>query len=497
MFESTELGQKVDKATWAEEMPPLREALLAAQYELLAKRKFQVLVVIGGVDGAGKGETVNLLNEWLDPRHIHTRAFPQPSEEEVERPPMWRFWRELPKRGFIGIHFGSWYTRPIVARANGDLGRGEFEAALENIVRLERMLADEGTLLLKVWFHLAKPAQKKRLQKLEADPDTRWRVTALDWKNYKRYEKFRKTSDRALRVTATPSAPWLVVDGSDARHRSLTVGRALLAAMRARLDTPEPVPAQVESAQPEPASDVAEIESPDVLQQLDLTRRLDDETYDRELERWQGCLNLLIRERKFRNRSLVLVFEGADAAGKGGAIRRVSAALDARQMELHAIAAPTDEEKAQPYLWRFWRRLPRQGRVAVFDRSWYGRVLVERVEGYCTEADWQRAYSEINEFERQLVDNGAIVVKFWLQVSPEEQLRRFEEREATPWKKFKLTADDWRNRDRWHDYHRAVCDMVEQTSTGDAPWTLVAANDKSWARIEILRTICVRLQAAM
>jgi polyphosphate kinase 2 (PPK2 family) len=215
------------------------------------------------------------------------------------------------------------------------------------------------------------------------------------------------------------------------------------------------------------------------------------------MEIWQGRLNLLTRHPKFKGRSVVLVFEGQDAAGKGGAIRRIMGALDARIYQGVPIAAPTEEERAQPYLWRFWRHMPRRGRFTIFDRSWYGRVLVERVESFCSDGDWVRAYPEINDFERQLVDNGTILVKFWLQISKEEQLRRFREREKTSFKRFKITAEDWRNREKWKQYHRAVCDMIERTSTEVAPWTLVAANDKYKARIDVLKTVVRSIESAL
>jgi AMP-polyphosphate phosphotransferase len=239
------------------------------------------------------------------------------------------------------------------------------------------------------------------------------------------------------------------------------------------------------------------IDSLQVLQTLDLSRKLSKKTYVQELEQWQGRLNLLARQPKFKQHAVVAVFEGWDAAGKGGAIRYITQALDARQYQITPIAAPTDEERAQPYLWRFWRHLPRHGRVAIFDRSWYGRVLVERVEGFCSEYDWLRAYSEINDFEEQLAQSGVIVAKFWLHISPEEQLRRFNEREQTGFKRFKITEEDWRNRDKWTQYEAAVCDMVDRTSTEIAPWMLVEANDKNYARIKVLKTLCARMEASL
>ena len=491
MFESAELGHSVPDREYDRAEPKLREALLKAQYDLLANKSFPVIILIGGVDGAGKGETVNILNEWMDPRFIHTHAFGEMSDEERERPRMWRYWRALPPKGRIGVLFGAWHTDPIVHRVAGRSDDARLELAMEEIVRFERMLVDEGALLLKFWFHLSRKAQKQRLKALESDPKTRWRVTDTDWERFRLYDRFRKVSESALRETSTGYAPWIVVEGTDPNYRYLTVGRTILAALRKRLAGDKPVVTRP-AALPEPALDRRT-----VLSSLDYETKLTRKAYLRKLEKYQGELNLLSRHKKFRNRSLIIVMEGVDAAGKGGSIRRVTGALDARHYLVTPIAAPTEEERAQPYLWRFWRHLPRQGRVTVFDRSWYGRVLVERVEKFCSEQDWMRAYHEINDFEEQLVEAGAIVTKFWVTVTKEEQLRRFREREKTPFKSFKITPEDWRNRRKWNDYERAVCDMIERTSTEIAPWRLIPSNDKYCARIEILKTLCERVEAAL
>jgi len=492
MFESAELGHKIDKKTYAREEPRLRAALLDSQFELAQLGKFPVLILIGGVDGAGKGETVNLLNEWMDPRHIQTRAFGDPSDEESERPPMWRFWRELPPKGKIGILFGSWYTAPIVDRVMGQTDDEDLQQSLDTIVRFERMLRDEGVLLLKFWFHLGKKQQKKRLEELEKNPRTRWRVTKLDWQRFKIYDRFREVSSHALRETSTADAPWTVVEGLDQRYRSLTVGKVLLEAMRERLAEQNSQQASVK------APPLAKIDNLGLLRNLDLTQKLDRAKYKKELEKWQGRLNLLSREKKyFRKHSLVVVFEGSDAAGKGGAIRRITGAIDARHYQIIPVAAPTEEERAQPYLWRFWRHAPRRGRITMFDRSWYGRVLVERVEGFCDLADWMRAYSEINDFEEQLVDNGSIICKFWLHTSKAEQLKRFKLREKTSFKQFKITPEDWRNRDNWNAYEQAVCDMIDRTSTEIAPWFVIEAEDKYFGRIKILSTIVEQMEKVL
>ncbi len=490
MFESAELGHIVNKATYKKEVPLLREALLEAQYDLLKKSEFPVLILISGVDGAGKGETVNVLNEWMDPRYIETHALDTPSSEELERPPMWRYWRVLPPKGKIGIFFRSWYSEPISASLRKKAKNSELDQQMERIIRFEKMLVDEGALVLKFWLHLSKESQKKRLKTLEKDPATRWRITERDWKNFKIYDRFRIVAEHALRQSSTPEAPWTIIEGTDPRYRSLAVGKAILLALRVRLDASERSFRDTISLPPiRPKLDTLS-----VLNRLDLSQKLGKKKYAEALEKYQGTLNLLTREAAFRQISVVLVFEGFDAAGKGSTIRRITGALDARYYRVIPTAAPTDEERAQPYLWRFWRNLPRLGRFAIFDRSWYGRVLVERVEGFCEPADWMRAYGEINDFEEQLIRNRTIVLKFWLHISREEQLRRFKERENTAFKNFKITPEDWRNRDKWEQYERAVCDMIDRTGTEISPWNLVAADNKQYARIKVLKTLCERIE---
>ncbi len=491
MFESAELGHRIDKETYRKAVPELRAALLDAQYDLKEQNKMPVVVLVSGQDGAGKGETINILYEWMDPRFISTLAFSAPTDEERERPAMWRYWRALPPKGRVGIFAGSWYSDPIHDRIENLLSKFALDQRIDQINRFEAMLVNEGALVLKFWFHLTKEGQRNRLKALEKDPKTAWRVTKWNWDRLKTYDKLQDVAGHMLRLTNTPWAPWIIVEGTDDRYRSLTVGRILLDSLKQRLaDTGKratPV------APPVPPN----IDGRDVLSELELSHRLTKKAYESELAQWQGRLSELVRHPRFKERSLICVFEGADAAGKGGSIRRIGAAMDARQYQIVPIAAPTEEERAQPYLWRFWRHMPRTGRVTIFDRSWYGRVLVERVEGFCAEADWLRAYTEINDFEHELAGAGAIVIKFWLQISAEEQLKRFKEREKIEFKRFKITDEDWRNREKWDAYHQAVCNMVDRTSTGNAPWTLVEANDKNYARVKVLRTVCERLEAAL
>ncbi len=491
MFESAEIGHKLKKSEFRREEPKIRQRLLDLQYQLLENGKFPVVIVVNGVDGAGKGETVNLLNEWMDPRYIHTHAFGPMTDVERQHPEMWRFWRALPPKGRIGILFGSWYTDPILQRVMGHEKRAEFERRLQRIRHFERMLVSEGGVLLKLWFHLSKKAQKKRLKELSAHKQTAWRVGPGDWKRFKSYDAFVDVCEDALRETSTGEAPWEVIEGSDHEYRSLTAGRLLEHALEARLKGAPPV---LSPPAPPPAPP---IDGRTLLASFDYKRALSRENYPKKLVKLQARLNQLTRSKRLADRSIVMVFEGMDAAGKGSTIRRLTHAMDARFYRVVPVAAPTDEERAQPYLWRFWRHIPGHAAAAIFDRSWYGRVLVERVEKFCSEFDWMRAYSEINEFEEQLTESGAIVAKFWMAITPEEQLRRFKARQKISYKRFKITAEDWRNRKKWPQYERAVNDMIDRTSTDPAPWNVIASDDKLFARIETLERLCEWVESSL
>ena len=490
MFEAAELGLKISKPEFAQREPDLHHQLLLIQRRLLSA-DFPVIIIVSGVEGAGKGDVVSLLHRWMDARGLQTHAFWDETDEERQRPRFWRFWRALPPKGRIGVLFGSWYTQPIIKLALKCSKRDKFDRELERIRHFEDMLVDDGALIIKLWFHLSKKAQLKRL---EADAKgASARLGPLTQRYANRYERFVKVSERALRKTDVSHAPWHIIEASNTRYRDLRVGEIVLERIQARIEQAPPSSGRVTIASPA----LQKAGEPSVLAKVPLDSRLDDKPYRLAMAKYGDLLYQLAWRAKARGVTTVAVFEGWDASGKGGAIRRVTQAMDARLYRVISVAAPTDEEQAHHYLWRFWRHVPRHGFHTLYDRSWYGRVLVERVEGLATELAWQRAYNEINSFEEQLVDHGTVVLKFWLHIDQQEQLRRFREREQTPWKQHKITADDWRNRERWDDYERAVTDMVVHTSTDIAPWTLVAANDKRVARIAILKTYCERLAAAL
>lgn len=476
----------------------LRADLLAAQHQLRRQGAGPVLVVLAGPEVNDRGSMANELNAWMDPRWLRTWAWGAPSDEELERPFFWRYWRSLPRRGLVALYLSGWYGPAIQELAEERCSKPGFDRQMRRIARFERLMVDGGAVVVKIWLHVERKAQRERLKALEADPLRSWRAGEDQWRRLRRHGAVVKAWRRAAKLTDAPEAPWLVMDDIDAAHRTERVATTVLDAIRRTLNGASGSPASPPAGSPgspasppAPAAPVA-----DHLSALDLTRAMPARRALEALERQQGRLYEAQRLARERGISTIAVFEGWDASGKGGAIRRVTAALDARYFHIVPIAAPTDEELAHHYLWRFWRHLGRAGHITIFDRSWYGRVLVERVEQLARPDEWQRAYDEIDDFEDQLTDHGAVLVKFWLHVSRDEQLDRFHKRQATPHKQWKITGEDWRNRDKWDAYAAAVNEMVDRTSTRRAPWTLVEANDKRYARVKVVKTLADRIRRA-
>jgi polyphosphate:AMP phosphotransferase len=484
--------ERLSKKAYQVRARTLREQLVQLQLAL-KHAPFKVLLILAGPEGAGRGNLLNTLAEWLDPRGVETFSYHPPTDLELAHPHAWRFWQSLPQPGRIGLYAGSWYTETLREEARGERALEHITEEAERIRDFERLLADGGTLIIKVWLHLSQEDQGRRLRTLRADSATAWRVTKEDWHHHRIYDRLDQTARLIRAKTDRPGAHWNIIEAWDERARDLAVGRLLLAQCRrqqqrlARLAQSHR-PRAVPSLRPSGLRR---------LHALPLDQDLSENDYDGLREKWLGRLNRAVRAALRAGRAVVFAFEGWDAAGKGGAIRRLTSAIDPRDYRVIPVAKPTPEEKHAHYLWRFWRDLPRDGRMAVFDRSWYGRVLVERVEGFCREDEWRRAFGEINAFERQLTDHGAIVLKYWLHVSHDEQLRRFREREDTPHKRHKMNAEDWRNRRQRGAYEVAVGDMLALTDRPDAPWNLIPADNKRYARLEVLRTAARRIEAAL
>ncbi|WP_019593578.1 polyphosphate:AMP phosphotransferase [Thioalkalivibrio sp. ALM2T] len=484
MFEAAELGRSVSKADYKQAEPDLRLALLQAQRQA-RHRGLPVILLLHGVAGAGKGEMLNQLLEWLDSRGVQTHVFWDETDEELQRPRWWRYWRKMPAAGNISVMFGAWYARLIEDFQQQRIDDDGVSAELERIREVEQMLIDDGALLVKFWLHLPQDEQARRVEKRRKDPQSHWHMAPETAKAAEHYEAFTDLATRVIRETDTGHSPWYLIEATDRRFRDLTAGRTLLRAIEARLSSADPAePIRTSHAPALPESASAQVT---ILDQVDQSHAIDRPEYKKRKKALDPAINRLGWLGFEARHSVVVVFEGADAGGKGGAIRRLTEALDARLYQVIPIAAPNDEEALHHYLWRFWRQVPRDGYWTLFDRSWYGRVLVERVEGLAAEGEWRRAYHEINNFEAQLAEHGVTVLKFWLSIDPDEQLRRFEARKETPYKKHKITDEDWRNRERWDDYKAAVNEMVIRTSTEYAPWHIIPANNKRYARIEVMR----------
>ncbi len=416
MFDEAEQDPHLSDSESARVEENLRIQLLNEQYRHLKLKDRALLIIVAGIDGAGKGDTVNLLHEWMDPRHIRTIAFDEPTLEETEYPWARRLWLGLPPKGTVGILFGSAYRSLLQEAAEKKPNPDRLEAMISAVRKFEDTLVANDVQIIKLWFHMSRDAQRKRTEKLMTNPSTSWQVEKIVEKNFKHFARIRRAGQHVIETTDTPHAPWFIIPSADDNVRYIRTAQTILEAFQRKKISVTPFH--------DPAAPLKLKKSARRLKSLDYEESIEKEIYEQELTAWQNKLAIAVRDKSFSKRSLVLVFEGQDAAGKGGAIRRVTHALDARQYSTISISAPRVFEMDRPYLWRFWRNVPRYGRIAIFDRSWYGRVLVERVEGYANRQAWLRAYQEINEFEKQLVDHGAIVMKFWLAITQEEQLIR-------------------------------------------------------------------------
>ncbi|MGN1038514.1 MAG: polyphosphate:AMP phosphotransferase [Mailhella sp.] len=490
MFENIVLGRHFGDDEYKEQSSELRMKLFGAQRKCI-DRHIPLLIIVNGVEGAGRGAVINLLSEWMDGKYVHNHAFWMETDEERERPFDWRYWRILPSAGTTGVFFGGWYGHAIRSLCTGDMDKMAFSASMHHYRGLEESLAASGMAIVKIWLHLDKKEHDKRIQKRLSHKKV-LHFTPYDKKLSENYDGVISAAAQAITLTDRSFAPWTIVDAADANYRNIAVVKAIIASVERTVAEQDAKKARSEKKTSAEQEDVIS-----TLDAIDLGVKADYDAYKKDISRLQSELHELTYRAYRKGISSTLIFEGWDAAGKGGSIRRLMAGIDARICRAIPIAAPSDEELAHHYLWRFWRHVPRAGFITVYDRSWYGRVLVERVEGLTPREDWSRAYSEINLFESQLTRQGNVLVKFWLHISPDEQLRRFKEREETPWKQYKITAEDWRNREKWQAYRRAADEMFLRTSTECAPWHIIPAEDKKYARIAVLKAYRDALKKAL
>ena len=478
MLEQERMHSRAVAGDWKRERKELERALEALQ-QPIKEAGIPVLLVFEGWSASGKGSVIARTIARLDPRNYQVFAYGPATDEEKRRPLLWPFWKGLPAKGQLAVLERSWLGRVLERMEEAPEETG---ALVEELNIFERQLCDDGYLLLKFFLHIGQAEQRRRLEELAGDDDTAWRVTDRDWRQNRDYVRRKEKLDLLLQATSTPHAPWHVVWNEEKGSGVLEVLRTVKEALEDALARGVPRPAPAERA-PWPLLDMPR------LDQVDLSPKVSEDDYDAALKKEKKRLAKL-HSRLYREKVPVVIgFEGWDAAGKGGAIRRLSWALDPRSFDVVPIAAPTKDELDRHYLWRFWRQLPKDGHIVLFDRTWYGRVMVERVEGFAPEERWRMAYDEINEFERSLARWGAVVLKFWLHIDQDEQLRRFRDRENTPEKRYKITAEDWRNREKWPAYQTAVDEMLQRTSTRSAPWIVVEGNDKKYARLKVLRAV--------
>lgn len=496
MLEKIDLTKTIKKGDFKKRADALRNKLGLLQ-RTAKDMGIPVMILFEGWDASGKGTLMNELILPLDPRGFQVFNIGEPSKETLLWPHLFAFWEMTPPKGRMSIFNRSWYRR-MLEPLKGDQG------ILEDILSFERQLTDAGTIIIKFFLHISKKEQKKRLKRMNENHASTWRVNKRELENNENYDQIAKTIEETILRTDKEHAPWTIVEAEHREFATIKILSTVALALEKQIQRVEENQ-KIATMKKETLTDnIAEenvadcvVTEPSVLKNLDLSRTVSDAKYSKELKTKQQQFRDLQYKLYTVRRPMVIVFEGQDASGKGGAIKRITQKLDPRGYEVNPTAAPNDWERAHHYLYRFWSQFPKAGHVGVFDRSWYGRVLVERVEGFCSEREWRKAYEEINEMEDQWVRYGAIILKFWMQVDSEEQLQRLKSREENPEKSWKITAEDWRNREKSGLYEKAAEEMMLRTSTANAPWIIVEANDKKFARLKVLTNVVDALTAAL
>lgn len=504
MLEKINLNQTMSKEEYETFIDEISSKLALLQRKC-KDANIPIMILFEGWGAAGKGTLINKLISPLDPRGFKVFTIEKGTKEERYHPYLWRFWTKTPAKGRIHILDLSYYSRVVSEREEGETKEEEVKIAYEEIMDFEQQLVEDGTVIIKFFLHISKKEQERRFEELEKKRATAWRVTKKDWKRHNNYHKYLALYDEMLARTDTDFAPWSLIESTDKRYAAAKI----LATVSGRL---EDGLRKVEEAKQEKVFNenkhrtnqeiISKLEyhnrfKTGVLSHVDLTKSYTKQEYKTHLKELQNRLSILHNEMYLRRIPVVVAFEGWDASGKGGAIKRLTQKLDPRGYEVVPVGAPNDWERAHHYLWRFWNNMPKAGHMTIFDRTWYGRVLVERVEGFCTEEEYKRAYNEINHMEEQLTNYGCVVVKFWLHIDKAEQEKRFHERQENPDKQWKITEEDWRNREKWDDYESAVDEMIVRTSTVNAPWVVVEANSKYYARIKVLETVVKGIEEAL
>ena len=475
-----------DKKELKNEIRQLREKLLAQQ-QLVRSSGLPIIVLVEGWAAAGKGSMISDLISEIDPRFYNVVSPAVLPQSEERYPFLYQYAKAIPENGKIMFYDSGWMEGAVRKYLRREITKKEYKEILRSVNEFERQLRDGGYLLLKLFLHIDQEQQRDRLSSLRENYETEWRVTGEDLWQHREYKLFYETYDAFMEET-DELIPWHVLNGNDKRGAVRDALKLLVKLIDGGLEDGRYVG--------KPFKEEFPLLKMPKLREIDLSPSVEEEEYKEELKKLQSRLGELHNTVYRKKIPVVLCYEGWDAAGKGGNIRRVARPLDPRGFDVVPISSPEPHELNRQYLWRFWTRLPRSGHICIFDRTWYGRVMVERLEGFCTEDDWKRAYNEINEFERQLTDWGAVVLKFWIHIDQDTQLARFTDRQNTPEKQWKLTEEDWRNREKWPQYEEAIDEMLQKTSTENAPWFIIESNDKKYARIKTLKIVIKALEKA-
>jgi len=505
MLEKVDLTMKMEKSEYKAKMTALKLQMGKLQRQC-KEMGLPIMIVFEGFDAAGKGMQIGKLIQSLDPRGFEVFTVKEETKEEAMHPFLWRFWTKTPQRGRMAVYDGSWYIKVLSDRFEKKMRESEIENCYRSICSFEKQITEDGTLLIKLFLDIDQKEQKKRFDKLMESKDTAWRVTKADLKKNEKYDQYQEMIEEMLQRTDTEYASWTIVEATDRRYATVKIYTVITQMLTAGIDNRrreiarETAAEVIREAEKEASENRSLIDGAtkgfqeSVLAKVDLSLCCDRKTYRKKLKEYQKKIEKLHGELYQKRIPVVIGFEGWDAAGKGGAIKRLTEKMDARGYVVNPTAAPNDLEKAHHYLWRFWKNMPKDGHIAIFDRTWYGRVMVERIEGFCTQEEWKRAYKEINDMEKDLADAGAVVLKFWMQIDKKEQEKRFRQRQENPEKQWKITEEDWRNREKWEQYEEAVNEMLIRTSTEYAPWIVVEGNDKYYARLKVLETVIDALE---
>lgn len=488
ILDNINLKQKMSKEEYKAALEELEPRLSLLQRQI-KDANIPVAIVFEGLDSAGKGERINRLISAMDPRYYKVKSTDRETEEEKMHPFLWRFWQKLPPKGLIHIFDRSWYRKVMQEPFENKISDDTLDTYYQEIINFERLLTDDGMLIIKFFLIISEKEQEKRMTSLTKKKTTKWRVSDEELARHKEYDRYLNICQDMLVRTESDCAPWTIVESTDRRFSAIKIMRTTIRMMEDALKAKENAVPDL----PNPLCDANRLNT-SILDGLDLSKSLTREEYEKRLKKVQERLTKMHNSLYAKRIPVVIAFEGQDAAGKGGAIKRLTKCLDPRGYDVCPTPAPNAVERQYHHLWRFWTRLPKDGHIAVFDRTWYGRLMVERIEGFNTEKEWKRAFKELNEFEECLNDHGTVILKFWLQIDKDEQERRFNDRMNTPEKQWKITDEDWRNREKWDMYKVAVDEMILKTSTSYAPWHVIEANSKYYARVKILEIIADRLE---